>query len=82
MPTTTPIPAPSRSMSLGRDMNVKASIPIFRELLSPSGSEPSDVRGMAAFFAGMQRQRAAQGWSGIPPLCGHPQTDTFTSATA
>ena len=39
-----------------RDMNVKGSIPIFRELLSPSGSEPADVRDMAAFFAGMQRQ--------------------------
>jgi hypothetical protein len=39
-----------------RDMNVKASNPIFRELLSPSGSEPQDVREMAAFFASMQRQ--------------------------
>ena len=39
-----------------RDMNVRASIPIFRELLSPSGSEPQDVRDMAAFFASMQRQ--------------------------
>jgi hypothetical protein len=38
-----------------RDMNVKGSIPIFRELLSPSGSEPADVRDMAAFFASMQR---------------------------
>ena len=33
-----------------RDMDVKASIPIFRELLSPSGSEPQDVRDMAAFL--------------------------------
>jgi hypothetical protein len=39
-----------------RDVNVKASNPIFRELLSPSGSEPQDVREMAAFFADMQRQ--------------------------
>ena len=39
-----------------RDMNVKASIPIFRELLIPSGSEPQDVREMATFFADMQRQ--------------------------
>ena len=39
-----------------RDMNVNASIPIFRELLSPSGSEPQDVREMATFFADMQRQ--------------------------
>ena len=33
-----------------RDMNVKASIPIFRELLIPSGSEPQDVREMATFL--------------------------------
>jgi hypothetical protein len=44
-----------------RDMNVKASIPIFRELLSPSGSEPQDVRDMATFFADMQRQERRKG---------------------
>ena len=44
-----------------RDVNVKASIPIFRELLSPSGSEPQDVREMAAFFADMQRQERRKG---------------------
>ena len=44
-----------------RDMNVKGSIPIFRELLSPSGSEPADVRDMAAFFAGIQRQERRKG---------------------
>jgi hypothetical protein len=44
-----------------RDMNVKGSIPIFRELLIPSGSEPSDVRDMAAFFASMQRQERRKG---------------------
>ena len=44
-----------------RDMSVKASIPIFRELLSPSGSEPSDVREMAAFFASVQRQERRKG---------------------
>jgi hypothetical protein len=44
-----------------RDMDVKASIPIFRELLSPSGSEPQDVRDMAAFFAGMQRHERRKG---------------------
>jgi hypothetical protein len=44
-----------------RDMNVKASIPIFREMLSPSGSEPHDVRDMAAFFASMQRQERGKG---------------------
>ena len=44
-----------------RDMNVKGSISIFRELLSPSGSEPQDVREMAAFFASMQRQERRKG---------------------
>ena len=44
-----------------RDMNVKASIPIFRELLIPSGSEPQDVREMASFFASMQRQERRKG---------------------
>jgi hypothetical protein len=44
-----------------RDVNVKASNPIFRELLSPSGSEPADVRDMAAFFASMQRQERRKG---------------------
>ena len=44
-----------------RDVNVKASNPIFRELLSPSGSEPQDVRDMAAFFASMQRQERRKG---------------------
>ena len=44
-----------------RDVNVKASIPIFRELLIPSGSEPQDVREMAAFFASMQRQERRKG---------------------
>jgi hypothetical protein len=44
-----------------RDMSVKGSIPIFTELLSPSGSEPQDVRGMAAFFASMQRQERRKG---------------------
>ena len=45
-----------------RDVDVKASIPVFRELLSPSGSEPQDVREMAAFFASMQRQERRKGW--------------------
>ena len=44
-----------------RDMNVRASNPIFRELLSPSGSEPQDVREMATFFADMQRQERRKG---------------------
>ena len=44
-----------------RDMNVKGSIPIFRELLSPSGSKPQDVREMATFFADMQRQERRKG---------------------
>ena len=44
-----------------RDANVKASNPIFRELLGPSGSEPQDVREMASFFASMQRQERRKG---------------------
>jgi hypothetical protein len=44
-----------------RDANVKASNPIFSELLSQSGSEPADVREMAAFFASMQRQERRKG---------------------
>ena len=44
-----------------RDVNVKASNPIFSELLIPSGSEPQDVRDMAAFFASMQRQEQRKG---------------------
>ena len=44
-----------------RDVNVKASIPIFRELLSPSGSKPQDVRDMAAHFTSMQRQERRKG---------------------
>jgi len=44
-----------------RDVNVKASNPIFSELLSPSCSEPQDVREMAAFFASMQRQERRKG---------------------
>ena len=39
-----------------RDVNVKASNPIFSEHL---------------------KARAAQGWAGIPPLCGHPQADAL-----
>ena len=44
-----------------RDMNMRASNPIFSELLSPSGSEPQDVREMASFFASMQRQERRKG---------------------
>jgi hypothetical protein len=44
-----------------RDVNVKASIPIFSELLSPSGSKPQDVKEMATFFADMQRQERLKG---------------------
>ena len=46
-----------------RDANLKASSPIFSELLSPSGSEPQDVRHMAVFFASMQRQERRKGGS-------------------
>ena len=44
-----------------RDVDVKASIPIFRELLIPSGSKLQDVREMATFFADMQRQERRKG---------------------
>ena len=44
-----------------RDMSVKGSISIFRELLSPSGSKPQDVKKMATFFADMQRQERRKG---------------------
>ena len=44
-----------------RDMSVKGSIPIFRELLIPSGSKPQDVKEMATFFADMQRQERRKG---------------------
>ena len=43
------------------DMSVKGSIPIFREMLSESGSKPKDVREMATFFADMQRQERRRG---------------------
>ena len=46
-----------------RDANMKTSNPIFSELLSPSGSEPQDVRHMAVFFASMQRQERRKGGS-------------------
>jgi len=44
-----------------RDANMKTSNPIFSELLSPSGSEPQDVREISAFFASMQRQERRKG---------------------
>ena len=44
-----------------RDANMRASNPIFKELLSPSGSEPQDVLEMASFFASMQRQERRKG---------------------
>ena len=44
-----------------RDMSIKGSMPIFREMLSASGSEPGDVRDMAVFFAGMQRKERRKG---------------------
>ena len=54
-------PSPEPVDEFLRDVNVKASNPIFSELLSPSGSEPQDVRDMAAFFASMQRQERRKG---------------------
>ena len=35
--------SPERVNEFSRDMGVKGSIPIFREMLSASGSEPQDV---------------------------------------
>jgi hypothetical protein len=53
--------SPEPANEFMRDMTVKAPAPIFRELLSPSGSEPQDVREMAAFFASMQTQERRKG---------------------
>jgi hypothetical protein len=45
-----------------RDANVKASNPIFSELLSPSGSEPQDVtERWLLFLPSMQRQERRKG---------------------
>ena len=44
-----------------RDMSIKDSMPIFREMLSASGSKPGDVRAMAVFFAGMQMKERRKG---------------------
>ena len=56
-----PYTSPEPVHEFMRDMNVKGTIPIFRELLSPSGSEPQDVREMATFFADMQIQERHKG---------------------
>ena len=42
-------------------MSVKGSMPIYRKMPSESGSEPGDVRDMAAFFASMQMQERREG---------------------
>ena len=60
-----------------RDMNVKASIPIFRELLSPSGNEPGDVTRHGSFFCQHAKTGAAQGWACVTSLCGQPQANTL-----
>ena len=44
-----------------RVVNVWAPNPIFSELLSPSGSDPQDVRETATFFFDMQRQERRKG---------------------
>ena len=62
-----------------RDANMKTSNPIFSELLTPSGSEPQDVREMAAFFCEYAKAGAAKGWAGIPSLLGYPQADTLSA---
>ena len=43
-----------------RDANMKASNPLFSELLSPSGSEPQDVREMAVFFLPICKDRSGE----------------------
>ena len=48
------------------NMHVRASILIFRKLLTSPGSEPQDTQDMAAFFASMQRQERRQG---VPVSC-------------
>ena len=54
-------PSPEPVDEFLRDANMRASNPIFSELLGPSGSEPQDVRDMAAFFVSMQRQERRKG---------------------
>jgi hypothetical protein len=44
-----------------RHVNEKASIPVFRELLSPSGSGADDVRDEMALLAGIQRLERRKG---------------------
>lgn len=57
MPVTMIIQILSRLDEFLRDVNVKDSILIFRELLSPSSSDPQDGPEMPIFFANMQVQR-------------------------
>lgn len=60
-----------------RDVNVKSSIPFFREMLSPSGSEREDARDMAASFASMQRQEQRKGGPISRRSSGYAQIDTY-----
>jgi hypothetical protein len=48
-------------MSFLRDVNVRGSIPIFKELFIPLGSAPQDVRDVVTFFSDMQRQERRKG---------------------
>ena len=58
------------------DANVKASIPIFRELLSPSAVSPKMYERWQ-FFCAHAKAGAAKGLAGIPSLLGYPQADTL-----
>ena len=60
-----------------RVVNVKSSILFFREMLSPSGSEPEDARDMAASFASMQRQEQRKGGPISRRSSGYAQIDTL-----
>ena len=59
-----------------RDMSVKDSIPSMRELLSPSGSEPDDMR-HGSLLCENAKARSAQGWADILSFHGHQQDNTL-----
>jgi len=58
---------------LMRDMSVKDSMPIFREMLS----EPDDVRDMAAFFCQYAKEGATQRWPCVSSYSGLPQVNSL-----
>jgi len=62
-----------------RDMSIKGSMPIFREMLSASGSEPDDVRDMAAFFCQYAKEGATQRWPCVSSYSGLPQVNSLSA---